>query len=141
MKRHLTLLALATLCLVATSGCGRVARTITIDSEPPGAIVWLNDNEVGRTPVTVPFTWYGTYRVYLEKDGYEPMTELERIAAPWWQWVGPDLVAETVIPGTHHDEHHLGPYVLEEVRAADPDEVLTRARTTRQKAIVGVSAE
>lgn len=141
MKRHLTLLALAMLCLVATSGCGRVARTITIESDPPGAIVWLNDNEVGRTPVTVPFTWYGTYRVYLEKDGYEPLTRLERIAAPWWQWVGPDLVAETVIPGTHRDEHSLGPYALEKVRAADPDEVLVRARTTRQKAIEGVSAE
>ena len=66
------------------------AVTITIDSEPPGALCWLNDNEIGRTPVTVPFTWYGTYRVRLEKPGYEPL-EAE---APVWIDGEPTLISE-----------------------------------------------
>lgn len=53
-------------CMVAGFGC--VERTITITSEPSGALVHLNDEEVGRTPLTVPFTFYGVYDVRLEMD-------------------------------------------------------------------------
>lgn len=56
--------------MVAT-GC--VRRTIRITSDPPGALVWLNHQEVGRTPVEVDFTHYGTYDLLIRKDGWEPM--------------------------------------------------------------------
>ncbi len=60
MRRIPTLLS--TLALVwPLTGC--VERTISISSEPSGALVHLNDEEVGRTPLTVPFTFYGTYSV------------------------------------------------------------------------------
>src|SRR6202000_2421377 len=57
-------LLVASLCLF--SGC--VERKITIGSAPAGAIVTLNDEEVGRTPVTVPFTWYGDYDIVLRLE-------------------------------------------------------------------------
>lgn len=57
---------LAMACMLASVGC--VERTITITSEPSGALVHLNDEEVGRTPLTVPFTFYGVYDVRLEMD-------------------------------------------------------------------------
>ena len=46
----------------------------------------------------VPFAWYGTYDVRLEKDGYEPLWTTGEADAPWWEYPGPDLVAEA-IPG------------------------------------------
>jgi hypothetical protein len=52
----------------ATLLAGCVERTITINSEPQGALVYLNDEEVGRTPVSVPFLYYGTYDVRLEHE-------------------------------------------------------------------------
>lgn len=59
------------LCIVlfapALTGC--VERLITVRSQPPGALVHLNDEEIGRTPVTVPFKFYGTYDVRLEHEG------------------------------------------------------------------------
>ncbi len=55
-------------CLL--SGC--VERTISITSEPPGALVYLNDQEIGRTPCEVAFIHHGTYDVRLVLDGYEP---------------------------------------------------------------------
>ena len=61
------LLMLPLLC----TGC--VRRTISIVSNPPGALVWLNDREVGRTPIEVEFLYYGTYDVRIVKDGYEPL--------------------------------------------------------------------
>lgn len=141
MTRTLLSLALLGVCLATAGGCGRVDRTLTVTSDPPGAIVYLNDNEVGRTPVTTNFTWYGTYRVRLEKEGYTTLTLLEPIRAPWFQWVPIDLAFDTVVPGTHRDEHTLGPYKLEPVVPAESDDVLARARETAKQAAEGTVAQ
>lgn len=141
MTTKLLSFALLGACLATLGGCGRVARTVTVTSEPPGAIVFLNDNEVGSTPVTTSFTWYGTYRVRLEKEGYTTLTLLERIRAPWFQWVPIDLAFDTVVPGTHHDDHLIGPYRLEPVVVPPSEDVLSRARQVRQDAIEGSVAE
>ena len=76
------------------SGC--VERTITVTSEPAGSLVFLNDEEVGRTPLTVPFTYYGTYDVRMEHDGYHPLWTKQSASPPWWEYPGPDLVAEMI---------------------------------------------
>ncbi len=59
----LSVIAIPLLC----TGC--IERLITVSSQPPGALVYLNDEEVGRTPVTVPFRFYGVYDVRLEHEG------------------------------------------------------------------------
>ena len=82
--------------VLAVWGAGCVERTVTITSEPQGALVYLNDEEVGRTPVTVPFTFYGMYDVRLERAGYEPLWTKQKAAAPWWENPGPDLVGEAI---------------------------------------------
>ncbi|MEA3368437.1 MAG: PEGA domain-containing protein [Planctomycetota bacterium] len=129
-----TLLAVSVLAALALAGCyGQVQRTITIDSEPEGARCWLNDNEVGRTPVTVPFTWYGTYSVRLEHPGYEPLLAEAAVRAPPFQWIGPDLAYETVVPGIHHDTHAFR-YALHEAKPTDPDGLRQRAESLRRDA-------
>ncbi|MEM1099581.1 MAG: PEGA domain-containing protein [Planctomycetota bacterium] len=69
-------------------------RTVTIESEPAGALVWLNDREVGRTPLTVPFTFYGTYDVRLEAEGHEPLWTTAEAEPPWWEHPPADLFGE-----------------------------------------------
>src|SRR5262249_46782603 len=54
MRVSTLLILLATVC---ASGCG-VHRSLTIKSDPAGALVYLNGLEVGRTPVTRDFLWY-----------------------------------------------------------------------------------
>jgi hypothetical protein len=56
---------------LAASGC--VERELTVTSEPPGAIVYIGDREVGRTPITTPFTWYGDYDIILRREGYQTL--------------------------------------------------------------------
>lgn len=80
-----------------------VNRKIRVTSEPPGATVWLNDVEIGRTPAEADFTYYGRYDVRLEMDGYEPLWTDRKAYAPFWQWPGPDLIAEA-IPARFDDE-------------------------------------
>lgn len=97
MARHTTtalLLAAALVTSVANVGC--VRRLIAITSEPAGATVWLNDREIGRTPCDAEFTYYGTYDVRLQLDGYEPLSTTGEAKAPIWDNLGPDLVAEAL---------------------------------------------
>ncbi len=84
----------AILAAAILPGC--VLRTISITSKPSGALVHLNDEEVGRTPLTVPFTYYGTYDVRLEAEGCQPLWTEEEADAPWWEYPGPDLIAEMI---------------------------------------------
>ena len=84
--------AVACAFTLIASGC--VRRTISITSEPPGALVWLNDREIGRTPVDVDFTYYGEYDVRLVKDGYEPLVTSGKATPPVWDNVPLDLGAE-----------------------------------------------
>lgn len=96
------ILVLVALPLIAGGGCTR--RTMEITSEPSGALVHLNDQQVGRTPVEMPFTFYGTYDVRLEREGYHPLWTEAKANPPWWELPGPDLIAE-MIPGTHSRVH------------------------------------
>lgn len=82
---------------VGLAGC--VDRRIHITSEPTGAVVMLNDAEVGVTPCEVNFTYFGVYDVRLHKSGFEPLVTKAEAKAPFHEWPGVDLAAMAV-PGT-----------------------------------------
>lgn len=90
--RALTAVALAIACASALAGC--VRRTISITTTPPGAVVFLNDREVGRTPCDVEFLHYGVYDLRLRLEGFEPVVGSGRADAPAWDFIGADLFAE-----------------------------------------------
>ncbi len=125
---RMSFIGLGLAALVALSGC--VRRTITITTEPQGTLVWLNDREVGRTPVEVDFKHYGTYDVRLEHRGYEPMMTSGRAVPPWWDNVGLDLIAELTLADLESRiEWH---YVMEPLDD-DREALLDRARELRAK--------
>lgn len=84
------LLISLSLCAVCLGGC--MQRTLTITSEPEGALVWVNDVEVGRTPVETSFTFYGTYDVRLRKEGYEPLSTCRVARTPVYEYPPIDFV-------------------------------------------------
>ena len=126
MKRHLLIILLLT--LLPAAGC--VERLITVRSDPPGALLWLNGEEIGNTPVTVPFTWYGTYEVLLRKDGYETIRAPRRADMPLYQWPGLDLLFENLLPVDLVD-HHQWDFPLARQQPTDPDALVDRARRLR----------
>lgn len=92
--------SVAALALFGLSGC--LKRTISITTEPEGALVWLNDVEVGRTPLETDFTFYGTYDVRIRREGYEPIATSAKAAAPPHEWPGADLVSEAIPARIHN---------------------------------------
>ncbi|MCU0689145.1 MAG: PEGA domain-containing protein [Phycisphaerales bacterium] len=126
-----SLLAACAATLVAT-GCSR--RTIEVTSEPSGALVWINDQQVGRTPLEADFKYFGTYDVRVVLDGYEPITAGMKAEAPLHEQPGIDLLAAPATLTTtvrwHFDlapsaETTLGRRAAEEL-------VITRARAFRE---------
>lgn len=93
-------------CLAATTLTGCVERTMSVQSNPQGALVYMNGKEVGRTPFERDFTWYGTYDVQVRKDGYETLNQPTPVIAPWWQWPPFDFFAE-LLPLNLKDQRQL----------------------------------
>ena len=62
------------------AGCAQ--RTVDITSQPSGALVYLNGEEIGRTPLRYDFTWYSDYDVILRKEGYETLKTHRNISTP-----------------------------------------------------------
>lgn len=89
-RRTAALVLLTT--MFATVGC--VERRISVTTEPPGALVWINDQEVGRTPLETNFKFHGVYDVRVELDGYEPLSTSAKASAPWYEYPVIDLFAE-----------------------------------------------
>jgi hypothetical protein len=118
--------------LLAVAGC--VRRTITISTEPPQALVFLNDQEIGRSTVTTDFLWYGDYDVIIRKEGYETLKTHWNVNAPWYQVIPLDFFSEVLWPGRIHDRHSRH-FVLKSAELPTQEELISRAMKTRRRAL------
>ena len=121
----LRLLCAIVLTSILAVGSGCVRRTLTVTTDPPGALIYLNGVEAGRSPLERDFVFYGTYDVAVRKEGYETLKTKGKVIAPWWQWVPIDFFAEFL---PLHDRQTLT-YTLYPVGAGavDPSKMLARA--------------
>ena len=111
----MTLIFLA--ALTFCSGC--VERTLVIDSNPTGALVTMNDQEIGRTPLRRDFFLYGNYDTQVREDGFETLKTTTHVNPPIYQWIPIDILAE-ILPIPFHDTQHFS-YTLK-ADPAQPDE-------------------
>ena len=116
------------LLLQLTTGC--VRRRMTVRSNPPGAHVWIDDQEIGTTPVSTPFTYYGTRRIRLEKDGFETIVVNQPFDAPWYQIPPLDFVSESLVPNELRDERVID-FELVPKATVSVNEVLGNAEQLR----------
>src|SRR4051812_21540277 len=130
--RRLLFAVVVLVALIAGLG-GCVERELQVNSDPQGALVYLNDQEVGRTPLRQDFTWYGTYDVAVRKEGYQTLKTESPVIAPWWQWIPFDFVAD-ILPFRLKDSHALH-YTLKPTTetAVDPDRLVQRGQAMRDQ--------
>ena len=109
LKRIAVMLAVLLCCAAALGGC--VKRNLHIISDPPGALVFMNDNKIGETPLDYDFLDYAVHKFELRKDGYKTVSELVNIKPPFFSWLGIDLIFE-LIPYAFWDRKEIS-YKLE----------------------------
>ena len=91
----------ATILALAGSGC--VERRMIIRTNPPGALAYVDDNEVGLTPVAISPIYYGNRKIRLVKDGYETLTLIQSVPPPWYEIPPLDFFSENLVPGKIRD--------------------------------------
>lgn len=104
MNGRLAILAGALAALALGSGC--VERKVTITSEPEGALVYFADDEIGRTPVTIPFVFYGDREVILRMQGYQTLKSHADLKPPIYDVPPWDLLSQAAVPWTYHYHVH-----------------------------------
>jgi len=100
-------LFLALVSCTCLSGTGCVERLLQVRSEPPGATVYVNGAEVGKTPCDHAFSFYGTVDVTLRAPGYLSQRELHVLSPPWYEIFPADFVAEILLPFHFQDVHQV----------------------------------
>jgi len=112
---------------------------MTIRSNPPGAMAWVDDYPVGTTPVSVNYTYYGTRKIRLVKEGYETFTVMQPLPTPWYEFPPLDFFSENLVPGEIHDRRDLC-YQLRPQLVAPNAQLLGRAEQLRAQGRVPLGA-
>lgn len=125
-----SVVVLAAVCVIAVALAGCVERQLTINTEPQGAMVVLNDQQIGESPVTVPFNWYGDYWVRVSKDGYETLNTHRKLKAPLHDYLPFDFFAQILYPG-HIVDTYEWTFELEPQTFPTPEELIEHAGSLR----------
>ncbi|MCA9004234.1 MAG: PEGA domain-containing protein [Planctomycetaceae bacterium] len=128
------LLALLVLLAITQSGC--VHRRMTIRSIPAGALVKVDGDEIGYTPVSVDFTYYATREITLTKDGYETQTVMQKVKTPWYQVFPLDAVSDNLLPFEVTNRHEFT-YQLQPKVVVPTEELLNRGNMLRSETQIG----
>lgn len=127
----LAILLLSVLLLPA-SGC--VRRRLNVRTNPPGALVYVDNQQIGTTPCSVDFTYYGTREIRLIKPGFETLTVNQPIPTPWYEYPPLDFISENLVATKIRDNrtvtYNLAPQVI-----VPTQELLDRANQLRQDAL------
>lgn len=109
---------------------------MTITTEPSGALIYINDQEAGRSELQRDFLWYGDYDIIIRKEGYQTLKTHWAIRAPWYEVPPMDFFSEVMWPGRIHDqrENH---FVLVPQEEKDTAALQERALELRSQALGG----
>lgn len=116
--------------LVVCGATGCVERRYTIRTDPPGALVVVNGQELGLTPVSAPFTYYGDREIVLIKDGFQTQRVIQPIRAPWWDNLLTEFFSENLVPVNLRDERDFT-YRLTPSTIPATNDLLQRAESLR----------
>ena len=133
---RLSIIVLVGILFLTQVGC--VQRRLTVRSNPAGALVYIDDVEVGTTPASIPFTYYGTRTIRLEKDRYQTVEVQQKISPPWYQIPPLDFFADVLWPREIRDEREVK-IDMQPLLPTNETDVLNRAKEIRQNAQQGLS--
>ncbi len=126
-------LFIAILLMTGSTGCNGVRRRLVVHTDPPGATVWINDQEVGQTPISKNIVYSGTYKIRLAMEGKKTKTVMYTVRTPWYLWPGVDFISENLVPGELRD-YQVCNETMEPDLVAAPEELFENAAQMRAEA-------
>ncbi len=124
------LLVISLITAIVLAGC--VERKLTINTKPQGALVVLNDEEIGESPATVSFEWYGDYCVRISKEGYETLDTHRKLKRPWYDAFPFDFFAQLVNPKRIVDSYEWT-FKLEEKKQIEREKLIQDAQELKKQ--------
>ena len=110
---------------------GCVERQLTINTVPSGALVELNDEQIGLSPVTVNFNWYGDYNVTIRKEGFETLKTHRELKGPWYDKFPFDFFAQCLNPKKIVDKYEWS-FELEPKKQVNREQLLQDAQNLKE---------
>jgi hypothetical protein len=101
--------------------------------------VFVDNQQIGTTPCSFDFTYYGTREIRLVKGGYETLTVNQPIPTPWYQIPPVDFVSDNLLPNEILD-HRTVAFNLEPQIIVPTEQLIERGNQLRQETMAGVSA-
>ena len=132
MKKQNSSAVILVVLVALTTFAGCVERKLTINTRPQGAVVTLNDEEIGESPVTVNFNWYGDYYVRISKEGYETLNTHRDLKGPWYDRFPFDFFAQIVNPNRIVDSYEWS-FELSPGRQIGRDELIQNAKELKKQ--------
>ena len=129
-RSSIALLTFSLCAFLLVSGC--LERKLTINTEPQGALIILNDEEIGVSPVTASFEWYGDYNVRISKEGFETLKTHRELKGPWYDYFPFDFFAQIVNPEQIVDSYEWT-FALTQQRQPSREELIQNARKLKKQ--------
>jgi hypothetical protein len=104
-SRRMMPMCLVLIAPLFLAGC--VERRYTLRTNPPGALAIVNGEEIGHTPVSRSFYYYGDREISLVLDGFETKTVIQPVNAPWWDNLVTEFFTENLVPFNLRDEREF----------------------------------
>jgi hypothetical protein len=123
--------AIGLIALTSLTGC--VERRFVIESNVPGAQVYVNNVPVGPSPADARWDYAGKYEFRVVAQGYEPLTQVERVRGRWYDYPGLDFVAETLWP-FHIEDVRRFRFDLQPTATIRTDELINKGSELRNQA-------
>lgn len=133
---------IAVFALLLLSGC--VQRVLRIESDPPGASVYVNGKAAGKTPLEHPFDFYGEFEIVLRHTEHQSKRIVHEASPPWYAYFPMDMIVEFLLPiFPLHDVHRIEASLQETGKIDDAlrKELDTRVRSETREGDGGTKKE
>lgn len=131
--RRLQPLIAAAILIAAGAGC--VSRRFTVISDPPGALVEVDGQRIGVTPVSMDFVYYGTRNITLSKPGFQTLSVEQPQKKPLYQRFPFEFFSDNFAL-THITDRHVFNYRMSPSNpdSENPATLTERGRNFRSQA-------
>lgn len=117
---------------VVTAATGCLDRRFVVESNAPGAQVFVNGRSIGPSPADTGWEYPGRYEFRVVAPGYEPLTECRLIRARWYDYAPFDFFVGVLWPFHIEDVRRLR-FELSPARQVNVVEVEAKAEELRAR--------